>query len=91
MPSISSTWHAPLRAGSRDLLSTQDSIGLLCAGAYNLPAGSYEITLQAADSCTGSGFCTTLVTVADQEALHPALLSCGALPANGVLDIRPPR
>ena len=62
---------------------------LLCTGSYNLPVGSYEITLKAADSCAGSDFCTTLVTVADLEALDPALLSCGALPADGVLEVSP--
>ncbi|KAK9844057.1 hypothetical protein WJX81_003112 [Elliptochloris bilobata] len=55
-------------------------------GSYSLPVGSYEIALKAS-TCAGTDFCSTLVTVADQEALDPSLLSCGELPANGVLEV----
>lgn len=56
-------------------------------GAYALPAGSYQVTLNAS-TCGGASSCSTLVTVADQEALTPSRLSCGELPAGGVLEVR---
>ena len=60
-------------------------------GAYALPLGSYQVTLNASSACGGAGSaCSALVTVADQEALSPARLSCGALPAGGVLEVRQP-
>ena len=57
-------------------------------GAYALPVGSYQVTLNASTCGGASSSCSTLVTVADQEALSPSRLSCGALPAGGVLEVR---
>ena len=39
------------------------------SGTYNLPVGTYPISLTVAN-CAGSDSCTTLVTVADQEDLQ---------------------
>ena len=59
-------------------------------GAYALPVGSYQVALNASTCGGASSSCSTLVTVADQEALSPSRLSCGALPAGGVLEVRRP-
>ena len=46
-------------------------------GVYTLPVGSFPITLTVAN-CAGTSSCSTLVTVADQEALtvRPPFLPC---------------
>ncbi|BDA51439.1 hypothetical protein COCOBI_18-3170 [Coccomyxa sp. Obi] len=51
------------------------------SGGYDLPVGRYNFTL----SCNATNFCTSFVTVADQEALSAASINCGSVPANGVL------
>ena len=39
------------------------------SGTYNLPVGTYDFTL-AVTNCAGTGTCTSIVTVTDQEALQ---------------------
>lgn len=52
---------------------------------YSLPVGTYPITLEA-ENCAGTAQCTTFVTVTDAETFSSDSLSCGQLPANGILQ-----
>lgn len=52
--------------------------------AGGLPLGSQQVTVTATN-CAGTLTCTSTVVVEDREALDPALGTCGALPAQGVL------
>ena len=74
---------AQLQAGV-DAGSSQGSGGPLtvtlnppapAGGAYTLPVGTYPVTLTVAN-CAGTSSCSTLVTVADQEALDVRALLC---------------
>ena len=56
------------------------------SGDYNLPVGTYPISVTVSN-CAGSATCSTLVTVTDKEALDATKVSCGQLPATGVIDI----
>ena len=74
-----------LCTGSGDAVKVTINPPAASFNGFDLPVGTYRVSVTVSN-CAGTAT-SSLVTVSDAEALDPTIVSCGQLPANGVLDI----